>query len=435
MSSTQLVNWGRTGTGALALLLLAMPVIGQAPADRDYLDQAKRLQAIAAQRLEDEVRAALTESQKLSASNAAAAVDLLKQVLAKLEADTALSAARRESLKRILQDRIRNTTVDAVRNPEPTPPRTPAPAAAPASKGTGKPTLEEHQEVQQILSVIAQLRKERQFAEADRLAAELARNYPNHPAAQAAARTGQTGTSVNNQRGQQGDNEKRVAGVLQGVERSAAPSSGEVEFPKDFQQRTAGRKTTVVLTTREKAILKGLATPISAPLRFQDSRFEDVIEYFATLTGQPIVLDKLALDDAQVGYDTPITANFPKGVTVRTILRSILGQFGLTYIVKDETIQVVSTLKAQQTLVTRTYYLGDLLEVNNFGGPPITPGMAQVQMAQVAQQIIDSITNTIDPDTWKVNGGHGTIFFHAPTRSLVVRQSAEVHAMLSGGGR
>jgi hypothetical protein len=36
----------------------------------------------------------------------------------------------------------------------------------------------------------------------------------------------------------------------------------------------------------------------------------------------------------------------------------------------------------------------------------------------------------IDPDSWDIRGGPGTVRYYAPKRAIVVRQSAEVHVSL-----
>jgi hypothetical protein len=52
--------------------------------------------------------------------------------------------------------------------------------------------------------------------------------------------------------------------------------------------------------------------------------------------------------------------------------------------------------------------------------------------------IMDSVQSSVDPLSWKDKGGPGTITFHFPSMSLIVRASSEVHATLGsklGGGR
>lgn len=44
-----------------------------------------------------------------------------------------------------------------------------------------------------------------------------------------------------------------------------------------------------------------------------------------------------------------------------------------------------------------------------------------------AQELIDLIRETVDPETWDVRGGEGSISYFHPVLGLVVRQTAEVH--------
>ncbi len=62
-------------------------------------------------------------------------------------------------------------------------------------------------------------------------------------------------------------------------------------------------------------------------------------------------------------------------------------------------------------------------------GPFASPFMA----LQGAAQIIDLIQNSVEPQSWQVNGGPGTIRFDPLTMSILVKQTAEVHFILAGG--
>ena len=48
-----------------------------------------------------------------------------------------------------------------------------------------------------------------------------------------------------------------------------------------------------------------------------------------------------------------------------------------------------------------------------------------------SQELIDLIQTTIDPASWNVNGGRGSIRYYSPVFALVVRASSEVHSQLS----
>lgn len=53
-------------------------------------------------------------------------------------------------------------------------------------------------------------------------------------------------------------------------------------------------------------------------------------------------------------------------------------------------------------------------------------------VAARAQQLIDLIQNTIEPDSWDVNGGKGKAMFYAPLNVLVIRNTGEVHEQIGG---
>ncbi len=99
--------------------------------------------------------------------------------------------------------------------------------------------------------------------------------------------------------------------------------------------------------------------------------------------------------------------------------------------IKDETIHVTSALKARETMITRTYNIGDLVDTGGLDAIRFgNPGISTVQIVQNVNAVIDLIQTSVDPDSWKKNGGQGTIAFSPATMSLIVRNSAEVHSML-----
>jgi len=206
-----------------------------------------------------------------------------------------------------------------------------------------------------------------------------------------------------------------------------------MDFPRDWKERTKNRSASVPLSPKERAIIVALNSPIT--VNFNNSRLEDVIEYLQTFTGQPILTDKTALDEAQVTYDTPVSVQV-KGVALRTLLRKVLSEFGLTYVVKDQAIQITSAAKARDMMVVRSYYIGDIVaNINGVLGsfPLLNIPQQQLQTMQNIGQLIDMVQTSVEPASWKSRGGEGTITYHPASMSLVIKQSAEVHAILAGG--
>lgn len=51
-----------------------------------------------------------------------------------------------------------------------------------------------------------------------------------------------------------------------------------------------------------------------------------------------------------------------------------------------------------------------------------------------ALELIDLIQNAIEPESWKANGGLGTIDFYRPLNALVIRNTLPVHKQIGGAG-
>lgn len=49
-----------------------------------------------------------------------------------------------------------------------------------------------------------------------------------------------------------------------------------------------------------------------------------------------------------------------------------------------------------------------------------------------ARALIDLIQSTVAPESWEINGGHGSIRYYAPLKVLVIRQTTETHYQLRG---
>jgi hypothetical protein len=403
-------------------LMLASRAPAQSDTKDDLLDRNRRLLEVQSQKTEADLRAVLTEAQRLSATEPALALQKLKDALAKLDEDTTLTQKRKETLIRVFKDRVRVAELaQRSQETEKTPARRPK---------QDDPRESQKDELQRSLDHIRTLRKDGKMEEANQAAKELLSKYPSNTSAQAAARTAAAAEFLTNSRSLRNDSKQRTAALSRDIDRSATPSNGEVEFPKDFQERTKNRAA-VNMTAKEKAILKALNTTVTVD--FKNSKFQDVIDTLSTLIGQPILLDQGAMEEAKITYDTPINLKV-KNVTARTILRKILGEFSLAYMIKEETIQVTSALKARETMITRSYNVADILDTGGldtlrFGNQAISA----VQIVQNANAIIDLIQTSVDPDSWKKNGGQGTIAFNPSTMSLIIRNNAEVHSMLGGG--
>jgi hypothetical protein len=421
----------RTCLAGAAGLTVAAAGLAQDPADTEALEQVRKRAEVAAQKTESEVRDLLREVREIKPADQAKVAERLKTALSTLEADDNLPAGRRDVLARSLRERIRTVEANGPKSADEVLAEQKARAnrRRPAKEAPGAPGADE---ARQRFAEIRDLQKNGQTADASRKAGDFAKDRPVDPAVQASASTANATHRAADARRLKLDGEARRFAALREVENAAQPPRWDVEFPKDWAIRTKDRGTAVKLTVKEKSLLQALNTPVT--VSFKGTRFEEVIEYLQTTTGQTILVDKTALDEAQITYETPVTVS-AKGVTVRTLLRKVLNDLGLAYIIKDEAIQAVTVQRARESLVVRSYYIGDLLAgLYTLPGVGFGAGSNPAQSQVVVNMLIDTIQTSVDAQSWKSNNGPGTITFSPATMSLVISASAEVHALLANGG-
>jgi hypothetical protein len=188
------------------------------------------------------------------------------------------------------------------------------------------------------------------------------------------------------------------------------------------------RKTGQEMTQAEKDLLKMLNSTLSVD--FKGHTLKQVIEYLQDKTDgkMSIFVDEQSLKEADVDYDSPVTFKAGK-VTMRTVLKKVFADRGLTFIIKEAAIHVMTPAKAREYLVVRTYPVSDLLGTPN---PQFGPYVNRVQQMRAAQALMQIIVNNVDPESWQVNGGKGSIVYEPNTMALIIRNTAEWHYQMTG---
>ncbi|HYT91879.1 MAG TPA: hypothetical protein VEL76_24410 [Gemmataceae bacterium] len=222
-------------------------------------------------------------------------------------------------------------------------------------------------------------------------------------------------------------NEKNF--VAMGVA-DAKTFAGKVEerFTKAYLWRLEHGIGSQKLTPAERDLLKALTTTVSVD--FKNHTLKQVIEYLQDKTQGKlnIFVDELSLKEADVEYDTQVTFAAKK-TQVQTVLKTILANNRLTYVIKEAAVHVMTPAKAKDHTVLRAYPISDLLGGTN---PQFGSFIARAQQAQAAQVIMQIIVSQIEPASWQVNGGTGTIMYEPNSGSLIIRNTAEWHYQMSG---
>lgn len=185
------------------------------------------------------------------------------------------------------------------------------------------------------------------------------------------------------------------------------------------------------------------ATTINAD--FDQMPVKLALEIWSDQTNVPLVLNWKALENAGIDPNTPITLKLDR-VPAEVILKLIISQMQADAIEEDQLIidlepwfvRVQTKREALRRSTTKIYFIGDLLmTVPNFEGAPgfslnealsntnsggsdrgtnnggegglfdEIDGSAEREptKAEKAQQIVDMIRETIEPDIWRANGG------------------------------
>ncbi len=381
--------------GVLSLAVLCACLAGRATAQEnvDPLDRVRQLKAVEAQRVEKEFREGREYAYKVVATDLEKAVDRIKELIGMLDRDESLTPTRRDQLLRTLKRDVPYLQAIA-----------------------GERRARTNEAIARATQI--DLRRETD----PRRTAD-----PKSAFDAARSRVDSINTRVANARILRGQADDRTLGTLHKVDESAKLPASDYELPADWVEKSKRRSPENKLTPREKAILDALKTPITVD--FNNDTFSSVVEYLQKITGVAILVDKQALEEANVTYDTPVTLRLPK-VSTRTVLKRLLADVGLTYVIKDEAIQVTTPARAREMMVVRTYYVGDLLGTAN---PFLNAVLNDIQASQAIATIIQSVQSQVDPQSWSVNGGPGSVVYDPIRMSLIIKNSAEVHYMLGGG--
>lgn len=403
--------------GAAALQAATLASDGYAQGS-EAIDRVKSLRVAADAKADADIRTTLGEVDKLAKASPPTAVRNLRTAISNLDKSVEITSEKRAELVKLLQDKI--AVLEG---------RAPAGGAAKVAPLDPKKFVEtlsvETKEVREALSAVEKLYGQNKFPEAQAKIGEVTRKYPNNPAVLALAGQGFVSDRIAEARELSRQQSERVTLALNDVQRSALPARGDIEFPKGWDEKMKARDKLMYeqLDEDSLAILEALEKPVKQGI--PAGPFEEVIQTLSTLTQKPIYLNRDALQEA--GIDLKKNVTMPEGVSARTALRAVLQANGLTFIIKDKAIQVVTPTEASRMLVKRAYYMGDVLGTPLGGGATLGPLLDYNLATQNAAMIIDSIKKTIDPLTWTEGGGRSSILFHAPSMSIIVSAPAEVH--------
>jgi len=414
----------------LALALSTGVFATGAPAQQDQLlKQQEKLQAVAMQKVEASIKEAVADAQKLvAAGSKARAAERLRQAQRLLD-DPILPKKNVDAWRTELANAIK--AAEAGRAPAVTDPANPHKEAEIARV---KAMIEEDKEIRRGVDTVGALLKGGEVAQAKKEVEALTKKFPTNPTILVLPNLISRTMSIDEVREVHAKQIENIRLALLDLQKSATMAKIDYELPADWKEKTERRKPQ--LSPKLKEVLAALRKPVE--IDKSNAPLTDVLKGLSEVMKQPIILDKATMQDAGVEASTPTTVSPGTTVSARTALKMALANVGLTYVIKDNTIHVVTREKAAQMMETRVYYVGDLVTPVGGGfvgvaGRYSAPATDSDQVRKNVESLIKQIKGSIDPNSWKDGGsdGKGEITYHSASMALIVKASAEVHGMMA----
>ena len=210
---------------------------------------------------------------------------------------------------------------------------------------------------------------------------------------------------------------------------------------------------------RPGQVLQGRA-PVIREFNFAETPLQGVIDWFREAAQIPIFVNWRELETWDIDRSSPVSLQL-KGVSLGKaldlVLESVGGDTKLDYTIEDGVVKIGSREYLEKKLITKVYYVGDLLvRIPSFTDAPgfslsqATEGSSggssnsnifedtdegdeeeDLTRAERAEGLMAIIMATIEPESWQDSGGRGTIRFWRDY--IIVRNHYFVHEQLGGG--
>jgi type II secretory pathway component GspD/PulD (secretin) len=240
--------------------------------------------------------------------------------------------------------------------------------------------------------------------------------------------------------------------VFNDTQKSMIPHADLITYPRNWQDIAARKEKAIIGLSEEDAnVYKQLETRVNLSALTPDTPFNEAIETIRTSIDPPlkiVVIWKDLEDNAYIQTDAAIGMQGDNSSKLKDGLEDLLravsgGGATINYVVKDGRINIATTASLPLNLTTRVYDITDLIGIKaDFTTGVWTPGEATsapatttttvVELEQErldkAAILIQMIQESIEPMSWLVNGGQGTISFQ-DTR-LIIRQTPEIHEQI-----
>lgn len=138
---------------------------------------------------------------------------------------------------------------------------------------------------------------------------------------------------------------------------------------------------------------------------FIDTPLQDAVAAISQTHDIPILIDRRALEEFGITPDTPVSIDL-KNVSLRSFMRLMLRDLELTYIVKDEVMQLTTIEKAEKNLVVRMHPFPKTL-------------------VDKSDQVLKALQGSVSPSAWEAVGGPASA--HVVENIIAVSATEHIH--------
>jgi general secretion pathway protein D len=233
-------------------------------------------------------------------------------------------------------------------------------------------------EVQEKIAVEVEkfnnLLDEQRWAEAEVIAKRVQEMAPDDPIATQLGWKATFARRLATTKQVEGDKERGFVDAMTAADESSIPFDDRKPYQfadvrewdklskSPFRRKIEGRARR---SEKEIEIEKSLRTPVS--LKFQDAPLSEVMDHLKTLAGVNIHLDPRGLAAEGVTTEMPVNIDLSEPISLRSALNLILEPLHLSYVVKNEVLNITSEQLRDGEVYTVTYNVGDLvMPIPNF---------------------------------------------------------------------
>jgi tetratricopeptide (TPR) repeat protein len=340
----------------------------------DPIAEAKSRQQIEVQRLARSVSQAINNAQRLARTDPEAAVRLLKETAAVLDASRDVDPARIATLKRRVEQELRITTNRLRRTELELLERDRTSAIVEGRRREQRQTTQDQNTIKELSNRFDELLASGRHTEAIAAAKQAQDVDPNNvyaAAGQSYAKLHQHYALIHDIEGRKGQG---WWDTLYWTDRSSIPIPDEPPIgyisPRAWEELSARRMKyrqidLTPITPTEQKIRSALTRPVT--FDFQETPLREAANFIGSYFNLNVYIDERALQEAMVDLDTPVTLSLD-GVQLKSALKLLLDPLELGYMVENEVLMITSKAASKEKRVIKVYYVGDLvIPVMNFG--------------------------------------------------------------------